>query len=183
MGENPQIPVTREFSAGGVVYRKFKIPNDKFEIRWLVTKVGYSSRIFNPDTWRLPKGWFDDAGQGIPGPLASGKIKAKEEDLRTAALKEVGEEGGVEAKIIDKIGTSKFYFTSTRGRVLKFVTFYLMKWVRDLPEGHDDETSEVDWLSFNDARKKLTFSNEQKVLDQAKEILKRWRKGRDSNPR
>jgi len=162
----------REFSAGGVVFKKIVGQREKTEkVLWLITRVGDSSRMFSPDTWRLPKGWLDDANNGSPGPLASGKVKAKEEDLVKAALKEVEEEGGVTAKIIAKINTIKFFFTFKGKKILKFVTFYLMEWTDDIQEGTTYETAEIAWLGFKEAREKLTYSSEKKVLDKAKEIL------------
>ena len=57
------------------------------------------------------------------------------------------------------------------GRILKFVTFYLMKWQKDLPDGFDDETSETTWLPFEEAIKTTSLSAERDVLKKAKEIL------------
>jgi len=155
----------REFSAGGVVFKK---QNDK--VLWLVTK-STPSEINPKGFWRLPKGWLDDEDEEVPGPLTRGEKKATGNDLRKTALREVKEEGGVEAKIIDKIDTLQYFFTSTRGKVLKFVTFYLMEHVRDLPEGHDHETEEIAWLPFEKARKRLSYSSEKKVLSKAKALL------------
>lgn len=164
--------MNREFSAGGVVFKKWKVESGKFKILWLVTKQANLPRSSHPPgIWRLPKGWLDDREDMVPGPLARGEKRASEKQLRKTALKEVREEGGVEAKIIDKIGTIKFFFTSTRGRVLKFATFYLMEWQKDLAGGHDFETERVEWLPYVDARKRLTYSSEKKILDEAKEIL------------
>ena len=166
MGEKTQ-KVNREFSAGGIVFKK-----EKGEILWLVTKVAILPKSsLSPNTWRLPKGWLDDEGEMIPGPLASGKRKANEDELRAAALKEVAEEGGVEAKIVEKVGTIKFFFNSVNGRVLKFVTFYLMEWAKNLPEGFDFETSEIAWLPFEEAYKRLTYGGEKQILKKAKDLL------------
>lgn len=176
MGKNTQsLKSLREFSAGGVVFKK---ENDK--VFWLVTKVAvgiFRKPLHATDTWRLPKGWLDDARKGkpgvvgTPGPLTTGEKKATEEELQKAAIKEVQEEGGVEAKIVAKVGTSKFFFNSTRGRVLKFVTFYLVEWVRDLPEGTDFETSEVAWLPYKEAFARLTYPGEKEVLKKAKRLI------------
>lgn len=138
---------------------------------WLVTHSS-PSKDYPFDVWRLPKGWIDDAGD-MPGPIASGRKKATEEELQATALREVSEEGGESAKIIQKIGSEMFVFNSKlrKSRVLKFVTFYLMEWVGDIPAGHDSETSEVDWLPYELARKKLTHSGEKKILDKAKNLL------------
>jgi 8-oxo-dGTP pyrophosphatase MutT (NUDIX family) len=161
----------REFSAGGVVYKKLIISNGKFQISWLVT-ASMPSKVYPEIVWRLPKGWIDDAGDNVPGPVASGRIRSDEESLQKAAVREVCEEGGIEAKIIQKIGTEKYFFTAPdKGRILKFVTFYLMEWVADLSEGFDQETSEILWLPFAKAYKKLSFSGEKAILKKANDIL------------
>jgi len=170
--KSSQKPLAREFSAGGVVFRKFEIRNSKFETRWLVRKQAiFKDSPYAKNTWNLPKGWLDDEKEGVPGPLARGEKKAKEKDLQNTAIKEVKEEGGVEARIVRKIGTLRYFFNSTRGKVLKFVTFYLMKWTRDLPEGYDQETEEIAWLPYEEARKRLTYKGEKEVLGKAKKIL------------
>ncbi len=159
-------PVIREFSSGGVVYKK-----EADKTLWLVT-ASNPSDLYPKVYWRLPKGWLDNDSIDVPGPMASGKVKAGENSLQEAALREVSEEGGVKAEIVGKIGTSKYiYHNYSRGDVFKFVTFYLMKWLSDLDEGFDGETSEVLWLPYEEARKKLSFSSEKEMLDKAKEFL------------
>ena len=165
MGKNAQnqaLLITREFSSGGVVFKGNE---------WLITRSS-KSKLYPKTYWRLPKGWIDNVTPEIPGPMASGKIKADEQSLQKSALREVREEGGVEAVIIKKIGTEKYFFNAPdRGKILKFVTFYLMEYVRDLPEGYDDETSEIAWLPFEEAYKKLSFTGEKQILEKAKELL------------
>lgn len=164
--QKPQ-KVLREFSAGGVVFKKVKN-----ETLWLVTEAAVlPNSLFSAGTWRLTKGWLDNKAKALPGPLASGERRATEEEIQRAALREVSEEGGVEAKIIRKIETIKFSFNGFRGKVLKFVTFYLMEWTVDLPEGTDFETSEVAWLPFEEAYDRLTYRGEKEILKKAKEIL------------
>lgn len=163
--------MNREFSSGGVVYRKFQNPNSKFQIKWLVTK-STPSKLRPRSTWRLPKGRLDDEGKGKKsGPLARGERKASEREIQDAAVKEVREEGGVRARIIDKIGTEKYYFTWQGEKILKFVTYYLMEWIADLPEGFGFETSEVAWLPYEEARMRLKHTGEKKVLDKAGQVL------------
>lgn len=156
----------REFSSGGIVFRK-----EGGEIRWLIAKNN-PSKLYPGTIWRLPKGWMDDRdGGNYPGPISSGEIKATEKELRAGAVREVREEGGVIARIIKKIGTSKYFMNSTRGRVMKFATFYLMEYIEDAPEGFDLETAETAWLPFDKAKEKLTFSNEKDMLQKGKELL------------
>ena len=166
MGKNTQTKVNREFSSGGVVFRKFSD-----EIKWLVS-ASTPSKLYPEIRWRLPKGRIDDMGNDTPGPMARGEVRADEVSLQNGALREVREEGGVEARVIKKIGSEKYFFNSKdRGRILKFVTFYLMEWKKDLPEGFGPETSEVLWLPFEEAKKKLSFGGEKQILKKAKDIL------------
>lgn len=112
----------REFAAGGVVFRRVRE-----ETLWLVTKSA-PSEAYPDSVWRLAKGWLDDEDDGVnPGPLTKGERKASEEELQKAALREVREEGGVEARIVGKVGTEKLFLNISRGRLLKFITFYLMR--------------------------------------------------------
>ena len=167
MGKNTQnqtILTTREFSSGGIVYKKR-------QTRWLVRKTAKSD-LYPNQYWMLPKGRVDDTDGDLPGPIASGKIKADEGSLRKAALREVTEETGIEAKIIEKIGTIKYVFTDpARGRIMKFVTFYLMEYVKDSPEGFDGETSEIAWLPYDEALERLSFRGEKQVLKKANQLL------------
>ncbi len=156
----------RQFSSGGVVFKK-----ENNQILWLVTHSSPSD-LFPGTFWRLPKGWIDNKSHDVPGPMTNGKIKADEESLQNSALREVAEEGGIKAKIIEKIGTEKYFFNHPgNGQILKFVTFYLMEWQEDLPEGHDEETSEIAWLPYDEAYKKLSFSGEKRVFKKAHNLL------------
>ena len=163
---------SREFSSGGVVFRRVKEQESKrVKVLWLVTKSS-TSKLYPKAVWRLPKGWIDDEeGDQNPGPVSSGIKKAGEDELKQAALREVREEAGVKAKVVKKIGTERYFFTFEGKKILKFVTFYLMEWINDIPEGPGFETQEVKWLPFNEARKILTYSGEKVVLDKAKRVL------------
>ena len=146
--------INREFSSGGVVYKKVKSKRQEVKVLWLVRKT-MSSKLFPEEHWMLAKGWID-----------------KGEKPEDTAVREVKEETGVEAKIVQKIETIKYFYKHPeRGGVLKFVTFYLMEYIKNLPEGHDNETSEVAWLSFEEAKKRLSFSGEKQILSKAQEIL------------
>jgi 8-oxo-dGTP pyrophosphatase MutT (NUDIX family) len=149
MGEGKKEKVTREFSSGGVVFRK-----KGGKTFWLVTR-SMASDLYPKQVWRLPKGWIDEG-----------------ETPEEAALREIREEGGVEVKIVKKIETVKyFYIAPDKRKVLKFVTFYLTEWIRDLPEGFDGETSEIAWLLFEEAYDTLSFKGEKEVLKKGKELL------------
>ena len=176
MGKNTQQKtasgVEREFSSGGVVYKPGGADKKEGDrILWLIARNN-PSKLYPNEIWRLQKGWIDDQdGGNHPGPISAGERKATEKDLQEGAIREVREEGGVIARIIKKIGTSRYFMNSTRGRVMKFATFYLMEYVKDAPEGFCFETSEIAWLPYDEAYKRLTFSNEKEVLRKAKDIL------------
>lgn len=158
--------LTREFSSGGIVYKK----TDK-GLLWLVRRTS-ASKMFPNTYWMFPKGWLDDAGPDIPGPMARGSVKATEEILQKTAIRETREETGVEAKIIKKIGTINLFYTHpVRGKVMKFVTHYLMEWVKDGPNGFDFETSEIAWLPYNEALERLSYKSEKEALEKAKNLL------------
>lgn len=158
--------MVREFSTGGAVFKR-----RQGKILWLITKSS-PSNLYPESFWRFPKGWIDDRDGGKnPGPFARGEKKADEKRLQEAALREVREEGGVDAKIVKKIGTERWFFTKLGQRVLKFVTFYLMEWLQNLPEGPGFETEKIEWLEYDAARNRLSHSSEKKILEKARRIL------------
>ena len=167
--EKTKPKLNREFSSGGVVYKNNNSLNS--EILFLVSKSKPSPE-YPKDNWRFPKGWIDDDGVDIPGPKASGKVKATEEDLEKTAVREVMEEGGVEAKVIKKIKTINFFYKhKTRGLTLKFVTFYLMEYIKELEEGFGFETEKVEWLNYTESIKRLTNRKEKEILTTAFNML------------
>lgn len=141
--------VKREFSAGGVVCKKVD-----GEIFWLIIKPKQTGDFYKAG-WRLPKGWIDEG-----------------EKPEETALREVAEESGVKAEIIKKIDILKYLYTNEgKEKVFKVVTFYLMKWVENLPEGFGWETEEIAWLAFDEASKQLAFGSEKKVLKKAEKEI------------
>lgn len=134
----------RQFSAGGAV---FKTSKDK-KVKWLIIKPA------GTDRWQLPKGKID-----------------KGESSAQAALREVKEEGEVETKIIEKIGSSSYFYVFNDTKCFKTVTYFLMEVVKKTKEGHDQEIDEVTFQEFDKALKLLTFKDDKNILKKAKEIL------------
>jgi 8-oxo-dGTP pyrophosphatase MutT (NUDIX family) len=165
-GDVLKMVARREFSSGGIVFKK-----EKENTLWLIRKTSKSD-LYPKQYWMLPKGRIDDIDGDLPGPMATGKVKATQSALEKAALREVGEETGVEAKIIEKIGTTMYSFVDPdKVKIIKFVTFYLMEYIKDLPQGFDWETEEIAWLSFEEAKKQLSFGGEKQMLVKANELL------------
>lgn len=163
----------KEYSAGGVVYRQFQMPNDKYQNKYLLGKhSGYHK-------WVLPKGMIE-AG----------------ETAEVTAVREVKEEMGVVAKIVgqEPISLEKYIFyadyketpdmrrvmkyqedpafvsnsrTSARQRVEKTVKWFLMEWVSGGPQDHDWEMEEAGWFTDQEALERLAFEGEKVALRQA----------------
>lgn len=103
--------------------------------------------------WSFPKGLID------PG-------QTPEE----AAVREVREEGGVEAEIVEKVGYSKYVYTFGGEKIFKVVTYFLMKYKSGDPSLHDWEVEEAGWYKVEDALKQLTFSQDKELLKKALEL-------------
>lgn len=91
---------------------------------------------------------------------------------KETAIREVKEEGGVEAEIIDKVGNSKYVYTKDGEKIFKVVTVYLMKYVSGDIEDHDWEVSDIVWFTPEAALKQLTFSQDKDLLRIALEKIK-----------
>lgn len=129
------------------------------EIYWLIIKPK-PSPDFPSDRWQLPKGMIE-----------------KGENSESAAVREVREETGVEAKIIEKVDTSKYVLTFVKtnlypdNKVFKIVTWYVMEYVSGEARADNKETEEVFWAPFEKALKTLSFSSEKQVLKKASEVI------------
>lgn len=140
--------MTREFSAGGIVYKKEGGTN---EVLWLIRRPKGNPEYRGNLGWTLPKGWIDEG-----------------ETIEEAALRETAEEAGVKAKIIEKLPSLKVFYTNKEGeKVLKFITYFVMEWLEDLKEGFGEETEETRWLSQEGAIELLVHKNEKDLLGKA----------------
>lgn len=103
--------------------------------------------------WSFPKGLID------PGQTS-----------KEAALREVKEEGGVEAEIQEKIGYSKYVYSLNGEKIFKVVTYFLMEYLSGDPKDHDWEVEEAGWYEPEDALKQLSFSQDKGLLKKALEM-------------
>lgn len=149
MGEGRKEKVIREFSAGGVVFKR--VPK-KFQ--WLLIKPA------GTDRWQLPKGKVD-----------------KGETSKEAAVREVEEEGGVEVRLVGKIGTSQYFYVFSGQKIFKTVIYFLMEYLKDKKEGHDHEVDETAFVDFDEAEGRLTFKDDKEMLKKGREILERGLQG------
>ncbi len=131
----------REYSAGGIVYRKHK-----GKIEWLVTQHSQHKG------WGFPKGLIGD--------------KEKNEGVPAAALREVREEGGVDAKIVNDKTADVQYFYKYKGETVdKKVSYYLMEYTSGDPADHDWEVSEAKFLPEAEVKTILTFKSDKEAFE------------------
>jgi 8-oxo-dGTP pyrophosphatase MutT (NUDIX family) len=111
-----------------------------------------------PGVWALPKGLIG------PG-----------EKPEEAALREVGEETGVEARLVTKLGDIRYVYTWAGERVFKVVSFYLCRYRRgrlgELGPGAEVEVAEVRWLPLEDAGHLLAYQGEREMARKALAFL------------
>ncbi|MBU3957153.1 NUDIX domain-containing protein [Patescibacteria group bacterium] len=142
-------PVKREFSAGGVVFKK-----ENKKLLWLLVQPKRSDSS-KPINWRLAKGIIEE-----------------EESTETTAKREVEEEAGIKVKVLDNIGKTTYFYTFKGERIFKIIIFYLMQYQAET--GNDVDGIEIEksqWLPYQEAYQKLTFDSEKKILAKAKKIL------------
>jgi 8-oxo-dGTP pyrophosphatase MutT (NUDIX family) len=139
-----------EKSAGGLVYKK-----EKGELVWLIRRPTPNPNYRGNLGWSFPKGMID------PG-----------ESVEQAAIREVKEEGGVNAAVVSKLPTLKIFFVNNlKEKVMKFVTYFVMEYKKNTLEGHDWETEETKWVSIEEAKILLTHKNEIKLVLEASDRM------------
>jgi 8-oxo-dGTP pyrophosphatase MutT (NUDIX family) len=134
-------------SAGGIVVRHQEGAPE------LV--VGMRRRERDIVTWTLPKG-TPQAG----------------ESREATALREVGEETGLEVAITGPLDSIRYTFMQRGTRINKTVHYFMM-----IPTGgdlsrHDHEFERVRWVRFDDAHSLLTFETERLLVDKAAAALR-----------
>jgi 8-oxo-dGTP pyrophosphatase MutT (NUDIX family) len=135
-------------SAGGVVVRA---EEGRYQL-----VVGSRRRERDSRTWTLPKG-TPHAG----------------ESLEETAIREVGEETGLEVRIVEPLGAIDYTFVQSGRRIHKTVHYFLMQPTGGDLARHDGEFVEVRWLDMTDAPGTLTFDTERGLVARAAERLDR----------
>lgn len=136
----------REFSAGGIVF------NDKGEVLLIQNSPMKDHGV---NYWGFPKG----------------HIEGKESSGETA-LREVGEETGIEVEIVDKVGDSKYVYGKGEEKVFKIVIIYLMKYTGGKLIHQSSELLDAKWVEPEEALKILSFQNDRELLKKALKMLK-----------
>jgi 8-oxo-dGTP pyrophosphatase MutT (NUDIX family) len=136
----------REISAGGVVYRRRK---GGVQIALAARRTRRGDLV-----WGLPKGEIE------PG-----------ETAEDAAVREVREETGLDARIEEGLGDIRYFYVWEGVRVRKAVHFFLMRATGGHVSLHDEEMEDVRWFPLADSVRKAGYKGERQVLERAMERL------------
>jgi 8-oxo-dGTP pyrophosphatase MutT (NUDIX family) len=130
-----------EFSAGGVVM------NADREVIVIVPtrRAADGSRVL-----ALPKGHPD----GRESPLQ-------------AALREVREEAGVQAEVVETLGEVRYWYQRGGRRIAKVVEFFLLRYVSGDVADHDHEVEQARWVPAAEAAETLTYAGERDMVRRA----------------
>ncbi len=143
----PRLPVRDQVSAGGVVFRRKDGRTDV-----VLVAIG------NQNRWQLPKGLVE-----------------KGEEPEKAAVREAREEAGVESEVVQQIETIEYWYAGLdkgeRVRFHKLVHFFLLRYLSGDTGDHDWEVNEARWVSIDVATTQLTFENERRVMERAREMI------------
>ena len=124
--------IINQTSSGGIVFK---------DNLWLICQHSQHKG------WVFPKGFVGD--------------KNKNESNETAALREVEEEGGVKAKIINPESfITKFEYQSEGTLYKKTVYYFLMEYVSGDPKNHDWEMSDAKFVTEEEVKKTLTYPSD-----------------------
>jgi 8-oxo-dGTP pyrophosphatase MutT (NUDIX family) len=84
-----------------------------------------------------------------------------------AARREVAEETGVTAELVDELGDVDYRY-ERRGRLIaKTVRFYLFTYVSGSVEDHDHEIEEARWMPLEQAAGELSYPGEREIVQRA----------------
>jgi 8-oxo-dGTP pyrophosphatase MutT (NUDIX family) len=133
-------PPESEFSAGGVVVRD----------RDCIVIVPTRRSADGTKVLALPKGHPD--GQETPA---------------DAALREVREETGVDAELVEKLGDVRYWYMRGGRRIAKVVSFYLLEYTAGELDDHDHEVEDARWLPLERAARELTYPGERDMAARA----------------
>jgi 8-oxo-dGTP pyrophosphatase MutT (NUDIX family) len=148
----------REFSAGGVVLRRM-------QGRWWIAAIEPQGKRkegeIEPSVLALPKGLVD-----------------KGEKPAIAAQREVFEETGIEATLVDKLTDIKYMYVRSWGdgeKVFKIVSFFLFIYgagkIGDISKDMRIEVQQALWLPLDEAPKKLSYKGEREVVKLAQKYV------------
>jgi ADP-ribose pyrophosphatase YjhB (NUDIX family) len=107
----------------------------------------------HPGIWALPKG-----------------TPRSGETIEQVAVREVQEETGLQVRLIAYIGNISYSFVRDQVRYQKQVRHFLFEAIGGDTALHDHEYDVVEWFSFAEASRRLTYQNEEYPLSGGRSI-------------
>jgi 8-oxo-dGTP pyrophosphatase MutT (NUDIX family) len=89
------------------------------------------------------------------------------ETAEAAAIREVTEETGVNADLIDKLGDVEYSYERRGRRRDKRVSFFLFRYRSGNLEDHDHEIEDARWMPLEEAARELTHAGEREIVRRA----------------
>jgi 8-oxo-dGTP pyrophosphatase MutT (NUDIX family) len=98
--------------------------------------------------------------------LPKGHLDGDETDEQ-AALREVREEGGVDADLVESLGDVRYHYRREGRLISKRVRFFLFHFRSGSPADHDQEIEDARWLPIEQAIQQLTYPGERQMVQSA----------------
>jgi 8-oxo-dGTP pyrophosphatase MutT (NUDIX family) len=90
-----------------------------------------------------------------------------DETPEEAARREVAEETGVQADLVDELGDVRYVYERRGRRVEKVVRFYLFEYRSGDVADHDHEIEEARWVPLRSAARELSYPGEREMVERA----------------
>jgi 8-oxo-dGTP pyrophosphatase MutT (NUDIX family) len=153
------MPTRFEHSAGGVVVRR-------------VDETSAHAAAIDVPTYEVVLASRRRRDGSLAWGLAKGLVEPGEDPAATA-VREVREETGIEAEIIEPLGDVSYFYVWEGVRVRKTVTFFLMRAVGGDPSRHDHEMEDVRWFPSSEAVRRADYTSERRTIERALTALSR----------
>lgn len=138
--------IKNEISAGGIVYKN--VPGFKSQ----------TTRLWLIGQHSAHKGWVFLKG------LIGDKINT--ESMEQAALREVEEEGGIKARIVNNHPVKvQYIYKLNNNSIKKTVYYFVMEYVSGDPKDHDWEMNDVKFMKDIDIKKTLTYESDKEAFE------------------
>ncbi|GAA2174171.1 hypothetical protein GCM10009784_11370 [Arthrobacter parietis] len=146
------LPTVEEVSAGGIVV---DTSTDLLNVA-IIARLNRGGRL----EWCLPKGHPEN-----------------QENNEQAAVREIEEETGICGRVLAALGSIDYWFTVSGHRVHKTVHHFLLVSTGGhltIENDPDHEAVDVAWVPLADLGRKLSFPNERRIADLAREVLPQY---------
>lgn len=146
------LPTVEEVSAGGIVV---DTSTDLLNVA-IIARLNRGGRL----EWCLPKGHPEN-----------------QENNEQAAVREIEEETGICGRVLAALGSIDYWFTVSGHRVHKTVHHFLLISTGGhltIENDPDHEAVDVAWVPLADLGRKLSFPNERRIADLAREVLPQY---------